>query len=82
MDADMGSTKRVPNTTRPSGSASKVDERRAGGAPDAKHRAVEHGAEEYYRREGSPAESEDAGRALVGGDAEVPEEQDLPQPNS
>jgi len=39
---------------------------------DAKERAVEHGAEEYYRSEGSPAEGERAGQPLIGGDAEPP----------
>jgi hypothetical protein len=39
---------------------------------DAKERAIEHGAEEYYRREDSVAEVERAGQPLVGGDAEPP----------
>lgn len=39
--------------------------------PDTKQRAIEHGAEEYYRREGSVAEAERAGQPLEGGDAEA-----------
>jgi hypothetical protein len=39
---------------------------------DAKERTIEHGAEEYYRREDSAAEGERAGRPFVGGDAEPP----------
>jgi len=39
---------------------------------DAKERTIEHGAEEYYRREGAPAEGERAGQPFVGGDAEPP----------
>jgi hypothetical protein len=39
---------------------------------DAKERAIEHGAEEYFRREGTPSEGERAGQPFVGGDAEPP----------
>jgi len=45
-------------------------DRHAQQPPDTKQRAIEHGAEEYYRREGSVAESERAGQPLEGGDAE------------
>jgi hypothetical protein len=46
-------------------------DRHAKQPPDTKQRAIEHGAEEYYRREGSVAESERAGQPLEGGDAEA-----------
>jgi hypothetical protein len=39
---------------------------------DEKERTIEHGAEEYYRGEGSTAEGERAGQPFVGGDAEPP----------
>lgn len=39
--------------------------------PDTKQRVIEHGAEEYYRRETSVAESERAGQPREGGDAEA-----------
>jgi len=39
---------------------------------DAKERAIEHGAEEYFWREDSPVEGERAGQPFVGGDAEPP----------
>jgi hypothetical protein len=47
-------------------------------ATDAKHRTIEHGAEEYYRREGSPAEHRRAGQAFTGGDAEEPKDDQRP----
>lgn len=38
--------------------------------PDTKQRTIEHGAQEYFRREGSPADVRQAGQPPQGGDAE------------
>jgi hypothetical protein len=46
---------------------------------DAKQRTIEHGAEEYFRHEGSPAEGERAGQPFTGGDAEPPKGQSAAQ---
>jgi len=70
----MSRAAHTPDESHTSKRATDDAARLARQAPDAKQRAIEHGAEEYYRREGSPAESERAGRPFIGGDAEVPEE--------